>query len=264
MPTEDSADRLELPEFEERRCDAGRSLGGCKSAPQLVGSLSESRYCALGHQCTQYSTLNNKPAKLSRYNTEGICEACRRQRAKQADNDPAFRTEEERLEQFRNQMRSEGREALPSDAERQLIAMKRRLVEELCLRRGSFWERVRDMRSRWGIMAVTAIPPTVGAPGPPECAPKAPWEGGQETEWEAFVERWNADVFSILDRTVPKYFHEGIDWWDFLHACVLYDPRFLGCRSSQSAAASYLVAAYPNAQVNTSDCPEWRALLSSY
>ena len=193
-----------------------------------MGSLSESRYCARGHQCTQYSALNNKPAKLSRYNTEGICEACRRQRAKQADNDPAFRTEEERLEQFRNHMRSEGREALLSDAERQLIAMKRRLVEQLCLRRGPFWEAVRDMRARWGIMAITAVPATVGAPGPPECAPKAPEEGGEETEWEAFTEQWSADLFSIRDRTVPKYFHEGIDWWDFLNACVLYDPPIPG------------------------------------
>jgi hypothetical protein len=193
-----------------------------------VGSLSESRYCALGHQCTQYSASNNKPAKLSIYNTEDICEACRRRRAEQADNDPTFRTEEERLEQFRNHLRSQGREALFSDAERQLIEIKRGLVEQLYLQRGPFWEDIRDMRHRWDIAAVAKVPTVVGAPGPPECAPKAPWEGRELEEWIAFSERWSANLFSIRDRTVPRYFHEGLDWSDFLNTCVLYDPPIPG------------------------------------
>jgi hypothetical protein len=190
-----------------------------------MGSLSESRYCALGRQCTQYSALGNKPARLSRYNTEDTCEACRRQRAStQADAEPVFRSEEELHEQFRKRWRSEGREALRSDAERQLVAIKRGLIEQLYLQRGLFWEAIRDMRSRWGVVAVANVPTGVGAPGPPECAPKAPEEGGDPQEWEAFVGRWNTDLMSIRDRIVPRYSRKGIDWWNFLNACVLYDP----------------------------------------
>jgi hypothetical protein len=189
-----------------------------------MGSLPEPRYCALGRQCAQYSALGNKPTRLSKYNTEDICEACRRRGAEQADGEPMFRTEEQLYERFRKHSRSEGREALPSDVERQLIAVKRGLVEQLYLQRGPFWEAIRDMRSRWGIAAVANVPTVVGAPGPPECAPKAPEEDGDSQEWAAFVGRWNADLMSIRDRTVPKYSHEGVDWWNFLNTCVLYDP----------------------------------------
>jgi len=125
-------------------------------------------------------------------------------------------------------LRSEGKEVLHSDVERKLVAIKQELVEQLWLQRGPFWEAVRDMRARCGIIAVTASPATIGAPGPPECAPKAPEEGGEEAEWDAFGERWSADLFSIRDRTVPRYFHEGVDWWDFLNSCVLYDPPVPG------------------------------------
>ena len=106
--------------------------------------------------------------------------------------------------------------------------MKRELVVQLYFQSGPFWEAIRNMRARWGITAVTAIPTTIGAPGPPECAPKAPEEGGEEAEWDVFGERWSADLFSIRDRTVPGYFHEGVDWWDFLNTCVLYDPPVPG------------------------------------
>ncbi len=39
--------------------------------------LTESRLCGMGQQCTQYPELGHA-AKLSRYNEESICEACRR------------------------------------------------------------------------------------------------------------------------------------------------------------------------------------------
>ena len=131
-----------------------------------MGSLSDPRYCALGRQCTQYSALGNKPARLSKYNTQDICDACRRQKAStQADGEPVFRSEEELYERARKRLRSEEREALPSDTEGQLITIKRGLVEQLYLQRGPFWEAIRDMRSRWGIVAVANVPTVAGAGG---------------------------------------------------------------------------------------------------
>ena len=221
-----------------------------------MGSLSEPRYCALGRQCTQYSALGNKPAILSKYNTEDICEACRRQRTStQADDEPVFRTEEELYEWSRKRLHSEGREALRSDAEAQLITIKRGLVEQLYLQRGPFWEAIHDMRSRWRIVAVANVPTVAGAPGPPECAPKAPEEGGDPQEWGAFVGRWNADLMSIRDRTVPRYAHEGVDWWNFLNTCVLYDPPGIELREFAKRGGLMFSSGVPGRQGNVTKLP---------
>jgi len=200
--------------------------------------------------------LGNKPAILSKYNTEDICEACRRQRTStQADDEPVFRTEEELYEWSRKRLHSEGREALRSDAEAQLITIKRGLVEQLYLQRGPFWEAIHDMRSRWRIVAVANVPTVAGAPGPPECAPKAPEEGGDPQEWGAFVGRWNADLMSIRDRTVPRYAHEGVDWWNFLNTCVLYDPPGIELREFAKRGGLMFSSGVPGRQGNVTKLP---------
>ena len=50
-----------------------------------------------------------------------------------------------------------------SSAAYRLDDLKRDLVLSLFLRRGRFWELVRDMRSEWNIMPETRLPP----PGEP-------------------------------------------------------------------------------------------------
>jgi len=43
-----------------------------------MGSVAEPRYCANGAQCVNYDPDAHRPGKLSRYNNEPVCEACRR------------------------------------------------------------------------------------------------------------------------------------------------------------------------------------------
>src|SRR5687767_2680236 len=46
-----------------------------------MGSVAEPRHCENGERCVKYDPTSRQAEKLSRYNREGVCEACQREEA---------------------------------------------------------------------------------------------------------------------------------------------------------------------------------------
>ena len=110
------------------------------------------------------------------------------------------------------------------------------MVLQLFLEHGEFWEKVRDMRSRWKIIPATRLPPDVRWPlnyldtsehyprcdlgSSPKLAlyPRDPdgMEIPEQNRWE-----WELDQIAV--ETVPQYSHAS-EWRLFISACVLYNP----------------------------------------
>ena len=82
---------------------------------------------------------------------------------------------------------------------------RRDLVLQLYLRKGSFWEAVKEARGRNGITATTNVPPS---------------------NFNSYVQQHPHDVAAILKRVVPEGLRHAIvmDWQGFIQACLLYDP----------------------------------------
>jgi hypothetical protein len=102
------------------------------------------------------------------------------------------------------------------------------------LQHGAAWDRIREVRERWGIEAQTRIPPaypgglyTPESFGPPPCEEQS---GNEEyDQWHSTYQEWADDLSNLCNAVVPdearysKYF--GGSGWDlFLSMCVLYDP----------------------------------------
>jgi hypothetical protein len=124
--------------------------------------------------------------------------------------------------------------SLPSSGADRVRQEKRRLVLEIFLRRGAVWDRIQEMRKRWGIEARTQMPPPRrGGPYFPESFGTPPPEeqfGNQEyDQWHATHREWTADLASLYEIAIPeearssKYFVAS-GWDIFLSACVLFDP----------------------------------------
>lgn len=123
---------------------------------------------------------------------------------------------------------------LGSSADKRLVRFKRDMVRQLYLKRGEFWQMIRDMRSHWGITAATALPPGVQEPllylKLPKQGPKSdlvrlrvPTLYPREME---ILERnqWEFELDDIKAKTVHPRYSQASEWRQFLSACVLYDP----------------------------------------
>jgi hypothetical protein len=144
--------------------------------------------------------------------------------------------------------------SLPSSAGPRLEALRQRLVLDLYMKRGAFWDRVRDIRTRWEVNAVRAIPPANptepdGIHLPDDCPPRPDWEKILrdpmcEEAWSAFVQRWHLELVDLHDAVIPHdyRYREGteLEWEAFLSACVLFDPPVPGLEEFARASAGPL------------------------
>ncbi len=122
--------------------------------------------------------------------------------------------------------------SLPSSGEDRVRQAKRRLVLELFRQRGLAWDRIREVRERWGIEASTQMPPpNSGQLYTPEFFGPPPEEqfGEQADQWYATHEEWTADLSTLYNTIVPEEardskYPSASGWEVFLSVCVLFDP----------------------------------------
>lgn len=103
---------------------------------------------------------------------------------------------------------------------------------DLYMRRGPFWEAVRDVRDRWNISARTQLPPE-GVRGGllPQGAPD--FDNDRSAHMD-YALQWGDEMLAVRDSVVPgarqriSRIHDDhrfeLSWQQFLSACVLYDP----------------------------------------
>ncbi len=129
-----------------------------------------------------------------------------------------------------------------------LQSLKQNLVLNLFLRRGHFWEMVRDLREKRNITARVQLPPeaTASWQEPMDLLPadvpeypgyKAPNE--DKHDFYRFASRWSKDIGRILSAVLPNELWHTLDYRlgqqihnfynreylrTFCAACVLYDP----------------------------------------
>jgi hypothetical protein len=123
---------------------------------------------------------------------------------------------------------------LPSTGEHRRQEAKRLLILDLFQQRGTTWNRIQELRERWGIEARRQIPPPYpgGLYTPESFGPLPPEEefGDQEyDQWHSRYREWSADLSTLCEAVVPHDARSSKYWvgsgWDvFLSMCVLYDP----------------------------------------
>jgi hypothetical protein len=119
------------------------------TAAMHMGSVPE-RYCARGEQCKLYVPETGRPQKLGRYHEGDMCNRCTRA---MVDEDLEFhqRTPSVTYEPVRHK---------ENPRRARLVVMKRNLVAQLLIRRGDFWEAIKNVRIRWQLDPVpTRLPP---------------------------------------------------------------------------------------------------------
>jgi len=132
---------------------------------------------------------------------------------------------------------SNARRLLPSSSGGEINALKRELVAQLYTQGGAFWEAVREVRSRRGIVATPKHPSEFDEhllfPQDTPNWPGEPGEPGYTEEklekWDAFYQEWQRDLNTIIRSVVQeRYFDptkkDPLPWQRFAAACVLYDP----------------------------------------
>ena len=96
---------------------------------------------------------------------------------------------------------------------------KRRLVVQLVARNGEFWEFVGDIRGRCGITPITQLPP-------PDLLDRL--ADRSDASHPKHLRKLVWEITSRYRQIVPEEYGAeripGWDWFDFLLACVLYDP----------------------------------------
>jgi hypothetical protein len=187
----------------------------------MRNSVPGARYCDRGAQCLRYDRTTGEPEKLSRYNKATICEACQR-----ADRD---RQERARQRSQASAAEKKTKERKPS-AEIELPRLKQDLVLQLYRQEGSFWERVREMRERWGITAHEQVPPgnpvTLLYPEGYLLRHKGPayYPTNPGNMDIIDVNHWEFELDRITAHVVPMEYTDAVRWREFMSACVLYDP----------------------------------------
>lgn len=201
-----------------------------------VTSSPEPRYCARGEECVWYARAGG-PGKLGNKNPDHICEQCREadfkalQKASQrgqAGNAGLLERDE-----FEN-LRAGGQRVLISKMVDEMQQLMRDWVCESFTQRGPFWDEISAMRATWEITPSRQAPPADRFPTStyyPEHWTREPSAPTGDWRYKFKLARWNAELKSISDRTVPeKYRVRTGDWpgysrWvKFISACVMYDP----------------------------------------
>jgi hypothetical protein len=215
-----------------------------------MGYVSE-RYCARGDQCKHYDAGSGRSQKLGRYHKGDVCDRCKKAMVDE-DLEVLERTPSVTYEPISHKENS--RRA-------RLVVMKRNLVAQLLVRRGDFWEAIRDVRSRWQLDPVpTQLPPDsedvlyprqTPTPRPPRSStfilplnrPKAyvVSPGDHERYTPRLYQRgsWESELCDLLLHSVPGRYLEAKPppytgrvaawkppsaWLRFAAACVLFDP----------------------------------------
>jgi hypothetical protein len=126
-----------------------------------------------------------------------------------------------------------GRIALPdivlqSDEGNRIVRFKRELVLDLFLRRGRFWEEIKEMRERWEVEA------TPRPPSPTQIIIRLEKARG----FGFYKERYEYELAGLRERVIPKRYSKAIARWElpggpghnwmrwerFLSLCVMNDP----------------------------------------
>ena len=160
----------------------------------------------MGERCTQARFLGSRPAKLRSTNKSSICTRC--------EESGLLPTNEQSAEGSRPKIEIRGEEA-------KVRTFKDDLTVQLYLQKGAFWDAVLEVREKWGIVALTQLPPS--GPGIsglilPEHAP----DGDQE--FFRIVDEWIEDIGRVEERCIPARFRDSAEWKDFISACILFDP----------------------------------------
>lgn len=172
----------------------------------VMDSLPVPRSCAMGSRCTQAPFLDGAPARLRSTSKSQLCSRC----------------EEEGLRPHGDQALCRLSVApLPKGEELKARAFKDDLTVQLFLRKGPFWEAIKAMREKRGIVASTQLPPS--GPGISELIfPET--HGDEERDFFERYDEWVADLREVKDRCVPARLRDAAEWEAFISACVLCDP----------------------------------------
>ena len=187
-----------------------------------MSSVSKPR-CARGTNC--YHVRNLRSEKPTTVAHEGdLCEKCQ-----QADEQGA-----DALKKQDSAAKTRDYRRLESKASSDLIALKQELVLQLFMKRGPFWQAVKELRDRRNIKAKPGLPfkRLLIALPPPELAEQREQIKTEEQrkEWQEANGCWHDDLLSIVLEVVPERFrsiHSTTSfhaWYGFISACVLYDP----------------------------------------
>ena len=188
------------------------------------------RRCANGQSCYHVRELGLKEPVALRPSYKGaVCEKCRGA----AEVNLGVPNSEE------HQYRTNGTRLLSTRAASDLRLLKQDLVLGLFMRRGAFWEAIKELRSRRGIKAVSGLPrggrifPFIPLPPDAGAAAQSPDYSMNTSEYLKGdkYERWTDDLISIIYKVIPERFYPRYastsslsKWYGFIAACVLYNP----------------------------------------
>jgi len=179
--------------------------------------------CARGQGCYHVRELRSElPPTVA--HESNLCEKCLKADEQGADA----------LKKQDSAAKARDYRRLESKASSDLIALKQELVLQLFMKRGPFWEAVKELRDRRNIKADPGLPSKrllIPLP-PPELAEQREQIETEEQreEWEEANGCWHDDLLSIVLEVVPERFrsiHSTTSyhaWYGFISACVLYDP----------------------------------------
>ncbi len=118
--------------------------------------------------------------------------------------------------------------ALTPDTRRRIQRIKNGLVLQVALGHGSFWDEVRETRTRWGIDAPTRLPPEDRNLLYPEQILRVLRGEAKLTEQHIYDRHnWERDIKRLwLWLAVPglERYRLNLDWWPLMAALTLFQP----------------------------------------
>src|SRR5215204_185860 len=131
--------------------------------------------------------------------------------------------------------------AYESDAWRSMARFKRRLVLELCVEHGRFWDAVSEVRQRRNIVPRREVPPT-------------------DFKRRGTMMRYPEETYRIRDEIIPDPFYEEFtfDWLGFIDDCLVYQPP----RNAETLAefAAFGFGPYPHTFIDPESFGEGRSV----